>query len=83
VTYSGFLRSSVGQEMRRSLAAEFSSIYLYDLRGYGLVGGEEGRREGRPVSEFGGWRPDGSEIKNVTGGPRATIVVFYYVYGLL
>jgi predicted helicase len=79
VTNGGFLRSSVGQEMRRSLAAEFSSIYLYDLRGYGLVGGEEGRREGRPVFEFGGWRPDGSEIKNVRGGSRATIVIVLFV----
>lgn len=79
VTNGGFLRSSVGQEMRRSLVQEFASIYLYDLRGYGLIGGEEGRREGRPVFEFGGWRPDGSEVKNAKGGSRATIVIVLLV----
>jgi predicted helicase len=79
VTNGGFLRSNVGREMRRSLAAEFSSIYVFDLRGNRGFGGEEGRKEGRPVFEFGGWRPDGSEIKNTEGGTRATIAIVMFV----
>lgn len=75
VTNGGFLDANTADGMRKSLAQEFSAIYIYNLRGNGLAAGERGRREGRPVFEFGGWRPDGTEIKNTSGGSRATIAI--------
>ena len=65
--------------MRKSLADEFSAIYVYNLRGNGRIGGEDGRKEGRPLFEFGGWRADGTEIKNSNGGSRATIAILMLV----
>lgn len=79
VTNGGFLSSNVGAQMRQSLASEFSSIHVYNLRGNGRIAGEEGRKEGRPIFEFGGWRSDGSEIKNTKGGSRATIAIIMLV----
>lgn len=79
VTNGGFIDSNVGGEMRQSLEKEFSDIYIFNLRGNGRIAGEAGRREGRPVFEFGGWRPDGSEIKNTDGGSRATIAIIMLV----
>ena len=79
ITNGGFLDSNVGGSMRKSLAAEFSSIYIFNLRGNGRVAGEAGRKEGRPVFEFGGWRPDGTEIKSSKGGSRATIAIVMLV----
>ncbi|CUR62099.1 putative Helicase [metagenome] len=75
VTNGGFLEANTADGMRKSLAEEFSAIYVFNLRGNALAAGERGRREGRPVFEFGGWRSDGSEIKNTAGGSRATIAV--------
>lgn len=75
VTNGGFLDSNVGGEMRKALLNEFSDIYVYNLRGNGRVAGEERRKEGRPLFEFGGWRPDGTEIKITKGGSRATIAI--------
>jgi predicted helicase len=79
VTNGGFLDSNVGGEMRQSLADEFSDIYVFNLRGNGRIAGEEGRKEGRPVFEFGGWRPDGTEIKSTKGGSRATIAIVMFI----
>ncbi|MBO1756454.1 type ISP restriction/modification enzyme [Allobranchiibius sp. CTAmp26] len=75
VTNGGWIDSNVAAEMRKSIAAEFSTIYIYNLRGNGRTGGEAGRAEGRPVFEFGGWNTDGTERKNTSGGSRATIAI--------
>jgi predicted helicase len=75
VTNGGWLDSNVGAQMRESLAADFSAIHIYNLRGNGRVGGEAGRAEGRPVFEFAGWGPGGMEKKSSKGGSRATIAV--------
>lgn len=61
--------------MRKTLADEFSTIYIYNLRGNGRVAGDAGQREGRPVFEFGGWKSDGTEIKDAKGGSRTTIAI--------
>lgn len=79
VTNGGFLTANTAAGMRKSLAKEFQRIFVFNLRGNGRVGGEEGRREGRPVFEFGGWRRDGTEIKSSKGGSRATIAIVLLV----
>lgn len=79
ITNGGWLTGNTADGMRRSLVSDFSSIYAFNLRGNGRVGGEAGRREGRPLFEFGGWRQDGTEIKNSEGGSRATIAIVVLV----
>lgn len=79
VTNGGFIDGNAAAEMRRRLGSEFSSIHVFNLRGNGRVGGEEGRREGRPVFEFAGWRSDGTELKSSKGGSRATIAIVLFV----
>lgn len=75
VTNGGWMDSNVGAQMRQSLASDFSSIHIYNLRGNGRVGGEAGRAEGRPVFEFAGWDRGGTERKSSKGGSRATIAI--------
>ena len=75
ITNGGWLEANTADGMRMALTEEFSSVYVFNLRGNALAAGERGRREGRPVFEFGGWRADGSEIKNTSGGSRATIAI--------
>ena len=75
VTNGGWMDSNVGAQMRQSLVGDFSSIHIFNLRGNGRVGGEAGRAEGRPVFEFAGWGPGGTERKSSKGGSRATIAI--------
>jgi predicted helicase len=79
ITNGGFIDSNTADGMRKALCAEYSNIYIFNLRGNGRVAGEEGRKEGRPIFEFGGWRHDGTEIKNSNGGSRATIAIVILV----
>jgi predicted helicase len=60
VTNGGFLDSNNADGMRRSLADEFSSIHVLNLRGNQRTAGETARKEGGKV--FG-------------GGSRATVAV--------
>ena len=60
VTNGGFLDSNTADGMRKTLAVEFSSIYVYNLRGNQRTAGEQSRREGGKV--FG-------------GGSRATVAI--------
>lgn len=52
VTNGGFLDSNSADGMRKSLASEFTSIYVYNLRGNALGSGDKRKREGGGV--FGG-----------------------------
>jgi predicted helicase len=79
VTNGGFLDSNSADGLRKCLAEEFGSLYVFNLRGNGRVAGEAGRREGRPVFEFGGWRTDGSEVRTAEGGSRATVALVVLV----
>jgi len=79
VVNGGWIDGNTADGMRLALADEYAAIYIYNLRGNGRIGGEQGRKEGRPVFEFGGWRPDGSEIKSSQGGSRATIAIVLLV----
>ncbi len=79
VVNGGWIDGNTADGMRIALADEYAAIYIYNLRGNGRIGGEQGRKEGRPVFEFGGWRPDGSEIKSSQGGSRATIAIVLLV----
>nr|WP_277602068.1 type ISP restriction/modification enzyme [Nocardioides sp. KC13] len=60
VTNGGFLDSNTADGMRKTLADEFSSIYVYNLRGNQRTAGEQSRKEGGKV--FG-------------GGSRATVAI--------
>ena len=60
VTNGGFLDANTADGMRKSLAEEFSSIHVLNLRGNQRTSGEQSRREGGKV--FG-------------GGSRATVAI--------
>lgn len=60
VTNGGWLDSNTADGMRKTLADEFSSIYVLNLRGNQRTAGEQSRKEGGKV--FG-------------GGSRATVAV--------
>lgn len=60
VTNGGWLDSSTADGMRKTLADEFSSIYVLNLRGNQRTAGEQSRKEGGKV--FG-------------GGSRATVAI--------
>ena len=79
VTNGGWIDANTADGLRLSLTDEYTSLYIYNLRGNGRVAGEEGRKEGRPIFEFGGWRNDGTEIKDAKGGSRATIAIMLLV----
>jgi predicted helicase len=49
VSNGGFIDGNTADGLRKSLAAEFSSIYVLNLRGNSRVGGEEAKREGENV----------------------------------
>lgn len=60
VTNGGWLDSNAFDGMRKTLTEEFSTIYVYNLRGNQRTAGEQSRREGGKV--FG-------------GGSRATVAI--------
>lgn len=60
VTNGGWLDSNTGDGMRKTLSEEFSSIYVFNLRGNQRTAGEDSRKEGGKV--FG-------------GGSRATVAI--------
>jgi predicted helicase len=53
VTNGGWLDSNVGAEMRLSLAAEFSAIHIFNLRGNARTAGEQRKKEGGSVFDAG------------------------------
>ena len=67
VTNNGFISSNSGDGLRRSLAAEFSAIYVLNLRGNALGSGEIRRREGEGV--FGGGSRAGSAVTLLVKNP--------------
>jgi len=60
VTNGGFLDSNTADGLRKTLAEEFSEIYVFNLRGNQRTAGEQSRKEGGKV--FG-------------GGSRATVAI--------
>ncbi|MBA4248552.1 MAG: damage-inducible protein [Microbacterium sp.] len=64
VTNGGFIEGNTADGLRVSLAEEFDSIYVFNLRGNQRTAGEQSRREGGKV--FG-------------AGSRATVAVFLLV----
>jgi len=53
VTNGGFLDSNTADGLRKTLADEFSQIYVYNLRGNQRTAGEQSRREGGKVFDAG------------------------------
>jgi predicted helicase len=53
VTNGGFLDSNTADGLRKTLAEEFSQIYVYNLRGNQRTAGEQSRREGGKVFDAG------------------------------
>lgn len=49
VTNGGFLDANTADGLRRTLAEEFASIYVYNLRGNQRTAGDQSRREGGKV----------------------------------
>ena len=49
VSNGGFIDGNTADGLRKSLATEFSTIYVLNLRGNSRVGGEEAKREGENV----------------------------------
>ncbi len=49
VTNGGFIEAASSDGMRKALAEEFASIYIYNLRGNQRTAGEQSRREGGKV----------------------------------
>nr|WP_246276232.1 type ISP restriction/modification enzyme [Curtobacterium albidum] len=64
VSNGGFIDGSAAAEMRQRLADEFSSIYVFNLRGNTRTMGEEARREGGQT--FG-------------AGSRATVAIYLFI----
>lgn len=64
VTNGGWIDGNTSDGMRKTLTDEFSSIYVYNLRGNQRTAGEVSRREGGKV--FG-------------GGSRATVAIALFV----
>ncbi|MDH2415806.1 type ISP restriction/modification enzyme [Nocardioides sp. CER19] len=60
VTNGGFIDSNTADGLRTTLAEEFASIYIYNLRGNQRTAGEQSRKEGGKI--FG-------------GGSRATVAI--------
>ncbi|MFG1740256.1 DEAD/DEAH box helicase [Micromonospora chalcea] len=60
VTNGGFVESNTADGMRKTLSEEFSSIYIFNLRGNQRTAGEDSRKEGGKI--FG-------------GGSRATVAI--------
>jgi len=57
VTNAGFIDSNSADGMRAALAEEFSSIYIFHLRGNQRTSGEESRREGGKIFGAGSRAP--------------------------
>ncbi|MBU3844041.1 MAG: hypothetical protein H9847_04105, partial [Candidatus Anaerobiospirillum pullicola] len=57
VTNAGWLDSAAASGLRRSLAEEFSSIYVYHLKGNQRTSGEQSRKEGGKVFGAGSRAP--------------------------
>jgi predicted helicase len=53
VTNGGFLDSNTADGLRKTLAEEFSQIYVFNLRGNQRTAGEQSRREGGKVFDAG------------------------------
>lgn len=53
VTNGGFIDSNTADGLRKNLADEFSSIYIYNLRGNQRTAGEQSRKEGGKVFDAG------------------------------
>jgi predicted helicase len=57
VTNAGFLETSTANGMRKCLAEEFSSIYIFHLRGNQRTSGEQSRKEGGKIFGSGSRAP--------------------------
>lgn len=70
VSNGGYVDSNVADGLRKTLAAEFSTIYCFNLRGNQRTAGELSRREGGKV--FGGGSRSTVAIMLLVKNPRAT-----------
>lgn len=69
VTNAGFVEARTADGLRKCLADEFSSIYIFHLRGNGRTSGERCRREGHPLFAAHGGK----------GGSLAPIAISFLV----
>jgi predicted helicase len=53
VSNGGYIDSNTADGLRKSLVEEFSSLYVYNLRGNQRTSGEESRREGGKIFDAG------------------------------
>ena len=70
VTNAGFLEANTTDGLRKCLAEEFSSIYVFHLRGNQRTSGEQSRKEGGKI--FGGGSRTPIAISILVKNPNAT-----------
>jgi predicted helicase len=70
VTNAGFLEASTADGLRQCLAEEFSSVYVFHLRGNQRTSGERSRREGGKIFGSGSRAP--IAISLLVKNPKAT-----------
>ena len=70
VTNGGFLDANTADGLRRTLASEFTSIYVFNLRGNQRTAGERSRREGGKI--FGAGSRNTVAITLLVKNPRRT-----------
>lgn len=75
VTNGGWLRSDSANGFRRCLSEEFSSIYVFDLRGNQRTQGEQSRKEGGKIFGAGSRAPVAITmlVKNPSSSERGVI----------
>src|SRR5690606_19730241 len=77
VTNAGFLEGAAGSGIRRCLADEFSTIYVFHLRGNQRTQGEQSRREGGKIFGGGSRAPIAISLLVKNPAPNAQRGIFF------
>ena len=81
VTNAGFLDANTADGMRKCLAEEFSSIYVFHLRGNQRTSGELSRREGGKIFGSGSRAPIAISLLVKNPGAKQNGQIFFHDIG--